>query len=154
MQLQGVVTNHLHKSCVNPLSLKLWCNTTEMAKFIRLTSRWLKAVSCTIQDLDFDVSLRPPLINAPVMVSKYCPTTSSVHGVQSHLKFPKFKAAVNLTHRINSVIAKDSTMPLKLCKLLKLKLRVSLVGHSMAIYGNLPCHENNTNRFSSDGAIF
>ena len=75
-------------------------------------------------------------------------------GFKVTLNFQKFKVAVNLTHRINSVIGKDSTMPLMLFKLLKLKLRVSLVGHSMAIYGKLLCHENNTNRFSIYGAVF
>ena len=47
---------------------------------------------------------------------------------------------------------KHLTMPVLKYKRLKLKLRVFLAGQ--CCYGNLLCHENNTNVFTSDWAVF
>ena len=54
----------------------------------------------------------------------------------------------------NSLIRKNFTQPFLKYKRLKLKLRVFLAGHSIAINGNLLCHENNANVFTSDWAVF
>ena len=85
------------------------------------------------------------------------------------LNFRKFKVALNSMHRIflnfakscilsclhmyqNSIIRKNFIVPFLKYKRLKLKLRVFLAGQ--CYYGNLLCHENNTNVFSSDWAFF
>ena len=53
----------------------------------------------------------------------------------------------------NSVIRKNFTESFLKYKRLKLKLRVFLAAHSVAI-GNLLCHENITNVFTNDWAVF
>ena len=52
----------------------------------------------------------------------------------------------------NSIIRKNFTVPFMKYKGLKLKLKVFLAGHSVAMV--IYCHENNTNMFTSDWAAF
>ena len=86
-------------------------------------------------------------------------------GFRATLNFRKFKVALNPMYRIflnfaKSCISsclskfynkKNFTVPLLKYTRLKLKLRVLLGGHSVS---NLLCHENNTNVFSNDWAVF
>ena len=85
-------------------------------------------------------------------------------GFRATLNFRKFEVALNPMYRIflnfakscvlsclsNADTIKNFTVPFLKYKLLKLKLRVFLAGHS----GNLLCHKIDTNVFIGDWAVF
>ena len=79
------------------------------------------------------------------------------HGAQSHLKFSKIQGSsephvqksFKLCQKLHLILL---TMPVLKYKRLRLKLRVFLVGHSVAMITY--CHENNTNVFTNDWTVF
>ena len=71
-----------------------------------------------------------------------------------------FRATLNFLPEVtsypayqNSIIRKNFTVPFLKCKCLKLKLKVFLAVHSVAMV-TYSANENNTNVFTNDWAVF
>ena len=115
---------------------------------------WLKTVYSTFQDADFGHNYHSLSIDATIMVSQNSPITGehgtifvAQMGFRATLNFRKFKVALNPMHRIvlnfakshissclsKFCIRKNFTKPFLKYKRLKLKLRLFLAGHSVAM---------------------